>query len=1046
MPRGNSSRRNMDQPPDREMESLLQEHFDDEGPNLRSPKDPWEWLQSRMEEPDRPSLLSRLLNGLGGMRERRPGTAFAAAGAAAVILVAAVIIWSVAGDGGPGDDPGGLVAVAPTAAATAAHTPAPMIAPTAAPTMAPTAATMAPTPVSTMAPTAAAPRATAMPAATPRATAATTPAPTMALTAAPRPTQAQPRGTPPATDFQDYARERFVSATVDNVSTFSLDTDRTSYFLALNWAKNGYEVDPDSVRAEEWINAFNYGYEQPRRDDSFAVYSDVVTHPLDSRMHLARIAFQAPEFDYDATPVNVTLVLDASGSMANGNRVDIAREAAESIRQSLRDHDRIAVVHFSENVLSQYTVKHRHPDDSDVARSINRLIPSGSTNVQAGLDRGVQLADWARRDNPKAYNYIILMSDGVANVDATDPFAILESVGDYDSSNPLRLITIGVGIENFNDYLLEQLAQHGNGWYRYLSDIDQARATFSRENWLALSIPFADQTRAQVTWDPDVVSSWRIVGYENRITSDESFTQARKEFAEIPAGAATTVFYELELRDPRFSGPLTLGDVELRWVTPATGESNRQHTSITGQDNVDFYYADPLLRLGAVIALSSDRYSSLPYADSSDPSVHQDMLYLLDQFRSLEGSLGNLGAYRDLAFLLEHVSIGKDQEVSLQWSTSAQDPSNLVVDEDNIYLISGHISDAKVYALNKRTGRVLWIHDMDASLGDRNWWDGNVVVGPFVQNDTILVSYAPRYLDALQASTGDPKWRFELDHLDTQNPIFASDYIFSSTLNQNGSGDRKSKIYSLNPETGTTNWEIEMVGWFLHKRPIIEYKGSIYFSFVEEGGTSIYSFDAGTGEFNWRYEVWGDSLVAANDSIYFTGGGGVASLDAKSGNLNWKTRFDTAGRVPRLAVSRNSIYFCAAGFMYSLDALSGKLKWQNQLESKCPRDQTNVPVISDEALFFGTMERSGAFHSFDAETGESNWKKMSRSAGDTLGQAHGGRVYFSLNGNLAAANSSTGELIWTYNTEGSPVSSIVLSEGILYTTAGDRIFAIRVSK
>ena len=171
---------------------------------------------------------------------------------------------------------------------------------------------------------------------------------------------------------------------MDNVSTFSLDTDRTSYFLALNWARNGYEVDPDSVRAEEWINAFNYGYEQPRRDDSFAISSDIVRHPLDSRMHLARIAFQAPELDYDATPINVTLVLDASGSMSQGNRVDIAREAAESIRLSLRDHDRIAVVHFSENVLSQYTVDHRHPDDSDVYRSISNLQPTGSTNVQAG--------------------------------------------------------------------------------------------------------------------------------------------------------------------------------------------------------------------------------------------------------------------------------------------------------------------------------------------------------------------------------------------------------------------------------------------------------------------------------------------------------------------------------------------------------------------------------------------------------------------------------------------------------------------------------------
>ena len=145
------------------------------------------------------------------------------------------------------------------------------------------------------------------------------------------------------------------------------------------------------------------------------------------------------------------------------------------------------------------------------------------------------------------------------------------------------------------------------------------------------------------------------MGYENRITSDESFTQARKEFAEIPAGAATTVFYELELKDQWFSGPLTLGDVEIRWVTPSTEESNRQHAGITSH-NFDFNFADPLLRLGAVIALSSDRYSSLPYADSSTPSVHQDLINLMDQFRSLEGSLGSLGAYHDLAFLLEHIT------------------------------------------------------------------------------------------------------------------------------------------------------------------------------------------------------------------------------------------------------------------------------------------------------------------------------------------------------------------------------------------------------
>ncbi len=299
----------------------------------------------------------------------------------------------------------------------------------------------------------AAPAATLAPAPVPAA--APAPAlPPVRHTPTARPAPAPQAAAPPATNFQDYIRERFVSSAIDNVSTFSLDTDRTSYYLALNWARQGYAVDPDSVRAEEWINAFNYNYAPPLRDDSFAITSDLFRHPLDDRMHMARIAFQAPEANYDATPVNVTLVLDASGSMDQGNRVDIAREASESIRRSLGDRDRIAVVHFSNEVIRHYTVEHTHPNDRDVARSIDALTPQSSTNVQAGLDLGVQLADRARRDNPNSYNYIILMSDGVANVDATDPFAILESARDRDSSNPLRLITIGVGIENFNDYLL----------------------------------------------------------------------------------------------------------------------------------------------------------------------------------------------------------------------------------------------------------------------------------------------------------------------------------------------------------------------------------------------------------------------------------------------------------------------------------------------------------------------------------------------------------------------------------------------------------------
>ena len=468
---------------------------------------------------------------------------------------------------------------------------------------------------------------------------------------------AQPRRPSDAT-FEDYERTAFVSTDIDAVSTFSLDTDRTSYFLALTWVSNGYPVDPDLVRAEEWINSFDYGYARPAGDESFAIISDLVRHPLDGEWHLARIALQAPDVR-DDRPLNVTLVLDASGSMSWGDRVSIAREAAETIRQSLSSDDRIAVVHFTTDVLDRYTVAHSSPDDEDVIWSIERLAAHDSTNVQAGLNLGVQLADEARRERPDAYNYIILMSDGVANVDATDPFAILEGAPDADSKNPLRLITIGVGIDNYNDVLLEQLAQHGNGWYRYLDDTAQARETFSRENWLALSTPFADQARTQVTWDPAVVKEWRIVGYENRVTPDHTFTQNRREFAELPAGTATTVFYELVLHEG-VSLSAVLGNVEVRWVDPATGDSVSQTAAVSGRTDVDFDDANRFLRLGAIVGLAADRYSSLsPQVENAEvdyAGIHADLSALQGRLRGLEGSLGSSQAYQDFSFLLDKLA------------------------------------------------------------------------------------------------------------------------------------------------------------------------------------------------------------------------------------------------------------------------------------------------------------------------------------------------------------------------------------------------------
>ena len=524
-------------PTDQDMERELREHFEAEAQDLRAPQNLWESLEDRMDlQPARHPVTQVRRKILGALKQN--WFPVMATGGAVAVAASAVFLASQATQ----DELRPEAAAAPAAPAAAAPAPS-YVEKIVTREVAVEKIVVKEVPVERVVTAMAARAMTAPPAAqAPRqreampmreatvevekvvekiveveAAPMMRAAPAAAATAAPQ--YSAPVGSetvasarPPATTFQDYGRQPFVATAEDAVSTFSLDTDRTSYQLALSWLQEGYPIEPDSVRAEEWINAFDYQYEAPADDWGFAITSNVAMHPLDGSKHLVRIGFQAAEVP-DDRPLNVTLVLDASGSMGDGNRVDIARAAAESIRQSLRPQDRLAVVHFTQDVIHDLTVTHQSPDAAAVQRSIQRLAPHGSTNVQAGLNQGVRLADRIRQERPEAYNYVILMSDGVANVDATNPFAILESAYDRNALNPLRLITIGVGINNYNDVLLEQLAQHGNGWYRYLDDTGQARATFSRDNWLALSTPFADQTRAQVTWGSrpgEVVADHRL--------------------------------------------------------------------------------------------------------------------------------------------------------------------------------------------------------------------------------------------------------------------------------------------------------------------------------------------------------------------------------------------------------------------------------------------------------------------------------------------------------------------------------------------------------
>jgi Ca-activated chloride channel family protein len=203
-------------------------------------------------------------------------------------------------------------------------------------------------------------------------------------------------------------------------------------------------------------------------------------------------------------------------------------------------------------------------DRGAIMRAIDSLQPEGSTNAEAGLALGYHLASLAFR--PGAINRVILCSDGVANVGATGPDAILETIGRY-AVQDITLTTVGFGMGNFNDVLMEQLADKGDGNYAYVDTPDSARKLFVDDLTSTLQVIALD-AKVQVDFNPETVARYRLIGYENRAVADENFRNDSVDAGEIGAGHTVTALYAVQLR-PAAAG--RLATVQLRWQDPDSG-------------------------------------------------------------------------------------------------------------------------------------------------------------------------------------------------------------------------------------------------------------------------------------------------------------------------------------------------------------------------------------------------------------------------------------------------------------------------------------------
>ncbi len=423
--------------------------------------------------------------------------------------------------------------------------------------------------------------------------------------------------------FADYGTQGFTKTAKDNLSTFAVDVDTGAYTVARAYIEEGYLPPADSVRAEEFINYFDYRYPNPSRAETFGINLAGGPSPFTEREsgRMVQVGIQGYAVPAEERQdVVLTFVIDVSGSMDMENRLHLAKRALHLLVDELRPTDEVAVVVYGTTahiVLPMTAVAER----DEIHAAIDSVWPEGSTNAEAGLRLAYKHA--AKYFNEDAINRIVLVSDGVANVGTTEAGGILDEIEKY-ADKGIYLTTVGMGMGNYNDTLMEQLADKGDGSYAYVDDMTEARRIFVHELTGTL-LTIAKDAKIQVEFNPEVVERYRLVGYENRDVADDDFRNDEVDAGEIGSGHSVTALYEVEFFEEAAAPTATVATVRLRWQEPETGEVIETERSLTvGELATTVEETAPRFQLAQAVAEFAEILKDSPFAEGSTlTDLHQ---------------------------------------------------------------------------------------------------------------------------------------------------------------------------------------------------------------------------------------------------------------------------------------------------------------------------------------------------------------------------------------------------------------------------------------
>lgn len=353
---------------------------------------------------------------------------------------------------------------------------------------------------------------------------------------------------PPVIVATDPGREQYdgkevspVKLTVvEPVSTFSVDVDTGAYANARRFLTQGMMPPKDAVRTEEMINYFRYDYAKPKdRSQPFTVTTDVAKSPWNAGSYLMRIGLRGYDIDSEERPpANLVFLMDVSGSMNSPDKLPLVKTALAGLAGELSPQDRVSIVVYAG---AAGLVLEPTNDTAKIRRALDSLSAGGSTAGGAGIELAYRVAE----DNfvRGGVNRVILATDGDFNVGVSDTKALIELIETKRDSG-ITLTTLGFGQGNYNEAMMEQVANKGNGNYAYIDSALEAKKVLGEEMSSTL-FTIAKDVKIQVEFNPAVIAQYRLVGYENRALREEDFDNDRVDAGDIGAGHQVTAIYEV---------------------------------------------------------------------------------------------------------------------------------------------------------------------------------------------------------------------------------------------------------------------------------------------------------------------------------------------------------------------------------------------------------------------------------------------------------------------------------------------------------------------